>query len=535
MAPLTETQQLEHAFQLLNQGQRDHAEKIGRSVLAQFPNQPDALNLVGQIEMGRRQFGKARQLFQKGLKSAPAHPSLLNNAGWVEKELKNYEKAEAYFIRALKAEPGFFYAKVNLAILYQGLRKFTGAKRLYREVIQQNPDQINALANLATILESEHQLDEAGSLARRALAIDSHHYVARLTLANIAARSNAFDQVIQLLAPVLRSPRIAPVDRAVAGAKCAHAAEKQGDYRAAFSLYQAANQLLYRLYEPAMRNPDRMYSPAAFRCIERAIPEFSFSRECGETRSPVFLIGFPRSGTTLLDQILSSHSQVTVLEEKPTLAAAFDQYPASEAGLSALQQADEHTLQKLRRSYWANVKRELGASPPTPVIVDKLPLNAFALLHINKLFPGARIVVALRDPRDCVFSGFQHTFRINPATYQLLRLDTAARFYEQVMNVIVGVRDTVAFPMHFVRYESVIENFEDEVNALIQFLGLDWENALFRYQETAKARDVRTPSASQVIQPLYTSSIGKWRHYEEWIGTSFEPLDKWVELWGYPV
>jgi hypothetical protein len=191
-------------------------------------------------------------------------------------------------------------------------------------------------------------------------------------------------------------------------------------------------------------------------------------------------------------------------------------------------------LQKLRRSYWANVKRELGASPPTPVIVDKLPLNAFALLHINKLFPGARIVVALRDPRDCVFSGFQHTFRINPATYQLLRLDTAARFYEQVMNVIVGVRDTVAFPMHFVRYESVIENFEDEVNALIQFLGLDWENALFRYQETAKARDVRTPSASQVIQPLYTSSIGKWRHYEEWIGTSFEPLDKWVELWGYP-
>jgi hypothetical protein len=88
--------------------------------------------------------------------------------------------------------------------------------------------------------------------------------------------------------------------------------------------------------------------------------------------------------------------------------------------------------------------------------------------------------------------------------------------------------------MHFVRYERVIGNFEDEVSALIRFLGLDWEDSLFRYQETARARDVRTPSASQVIQPLYTSSIGKWRHYEEWIETSFQSLDKWVDTWGYP-
>jgi hypothetical protein len=102
------------------------------------------------------------------------------------------------------------------------------------------------------------------------------------------------------------------------------------------------------------------------------------------------------------------------------------------------------------------------------------------------------------------------------------------------MNIIVGVYEAKAFAMHFIRYESVIENFAQEVGALIDFLELEWEDTLFDYQVTARSRDVRTPSASQVIQPLYASSIGKWKHYEQWIGNSFEPLASWVKKWGYP-
>jgi hypothetical protein len=145
--------------------------------------------------------------------------------------------------------------------------------------------------------------------------------------------------------------------------------------------------------------------------------------------------------------------------------------------LKALQHASGAQLEKLRRSYWANVERETGVDQLTSVIIDKLPLNAFALLHINKLFPGAKIVVALRDPRDCVFSSYQQKFRINPATYQLLRLDSAASLYDQVMNIIMGVHAAQAFAMHFIRYEEVIENFAQAVGALIDFLELEWEDA----------------------------------------------------------
>lgn len=528
-------QQLEFAYRLMKQGNHDEAEKIGRAVLAQYPHQSDALNLLGQIEERRSQLEKARQFYQRGLKYAPANLQLLNNAGWVERRLKNYRESEDYFKKALKLDPGYYYARQNLAVVYQDQRKLSEAKHQYLEVIRQQPGLVDALANLSNILEQEHELEDARSYAKRALEVDSHHYVARLTLAKIAERNKTYDEVIGLLRPLLQSPQLAPMDRAVIGNKCGHALDKLGDYEGAFALYQAANQLLHKHYEPAVRNPELMYSPAAFSCIEKAIPDFSFSRDSEGVRSPVFLIGFPRSGTTLLDQVLSSHSQITVLEEKPNLAGAISQFPATEEGLKALERASAAQLGKLRRSYWANVERETGATQRTSVIIDKLPLNAFALLHINRIFPGAKIVVALRDPRDCVFSSYQQTFRINPATFQLLRLDSAASLYDQVMSIIMGVYETNAFAMHFIRYEEVIENFAQEVGALIDFLELEWEDTLFDYQVTARSRDVRTPSASQVIQPLYTSSIGKWKHYEQWIGNSFEPLASWVKRWGYPV
>jgi hypothetical protein len=122
---------------------------------------------------------------------------------------------------------------------------------------------------------------------------------------------------------------------------------------------------------------------------------------------------------------------------------------------------------------------------------------------------------------------------MNHAMFQLLNLDTAVSYYDQVMNVIVGIRDANALPIHFIRYEKVVVDFENEVNSLTSFLGLEWEDSLHDFQATAKSRYISTPSAAQVIQPLYTSSIGKWRHYQEWIGTNFEPLDKWEEEWGY--
>lgn len=526
-------QELQKAIHLYQRGNREQAEQICQKILSVHRGQPDTLLLMGLIAKDRGSPEQACKWFQKGLKRAPRNAHLLNNLGSVERQLKEYAKAESHFKQALKFDPNHFQARHNLAGVYKTQREYSKAKRLYQEVIDQQPKFADALAGLSSILEKEHQLPEARLLSNRALKINANHFIASLTLANIAIREEEYEEAIKLLLPLMQSQKLSVVNFAVAGGKCAYAHEKMKNYKTAFTFYRNSNQALQQAFQARMQNTNSPYAPAAVRRVDKAIDNFDFSCRAEEKASPVFLIGFPRSGTTLLDQILSSHSDIRVVEEKENLIDAFARFPTTEKGLSELNKATDAELKKLRSKYWTKLNQEVDTKKPGPIVVDKYPLNAISLLHIYKLFPNAKIIVALRDPRDCVFSCYQQRFGINPAMFQMLDLDTAVAYYDQVMRLISKVRDTKVLQMHFIRYENVVGNFEDEVRALTDFLDLEWEDALFDYRTTAKSRHISTPSASQVIQPLYTSSIGKWEHYQEWIGASFDPLGSWVEEWGY--
>jgi tetratricopeptide (TPR) repeat protein len=524
---------LQRAFLSYQRGDRQQAAQLGRQILKRDRRVVDAMLLLGLIEKDQGDFAKARDWFRRGLKIAPKHVNLLNAAGLLEKHLGDPARAEALLRKALTADPGFIHARYNLANLFDSMHEYARAAAQYRRVLEQQPDHVEALANLSTILEAEHQLDEARELAQRALKASPDHFIARLTLANIATREKAFGEVVNLLGPLIKAGRLSPVNHSVAVGKCAFAFEKQGDYETAFGYYQAANQVLHQAFAPSMQNLQTLYAPDAVEQVGNAVAEFHFDRPNGEDDSPVFLVGFPRSGTTLLDQILSSHSRVTVLEEKENLIDACTRFPATENGLRELQEASDTELKGLRRKYWKRVKGELGPVVSGQVVIDKQPLNAIAMLHISRLFPGARILVALRDPRDCVFSCFQQRFGMSRAMFQFLQLDTAVSYYGKVMHIVTAMRDADALPMHFVRYERVISDFREEVGEMVTFLGLQWEDALLDYRSTAKSRHISTPSASQVIQPLYTSSIGKWRNFQPWIGDRFGALESWVKEWGY--
>jgi len=528
-------QDLQQAILYYQRGDRQQAAQIAQQVLKRDRRNVDAMHLVGTIAKDQGKFERARDWFRRGLKIAPRHVHLLNSAGMLEEHLESYTRSEALYRKALAVDPGYIHARYNLASLFDSRHDYQKASQLYREVLNQQPDHVEALANLSLILESKHSLDEARSLAEHALQINPDHFVAQLTLANIAARENAYGEVISLLLPMVQSGRLSPVNQAVAGGKCAYAFEQQGDFENAFRFYLASNQELHYANAERMQNLKSLYAPEAVERIGNAVAAFEFRESTETDDSPVFLIGFPRSGTTLLDQVLTSHSRITVLEEKENLVDAYTRFPPTETGLRDLQKASESQLRELRRKYWKRVKGELGAIDSGQLIIDKQPLNAIALLHIAQLFPGARVICALRDPRDCVFSCFQQRFGMSQAMYQLLQLNTAVSYYDRVMKIVASVRDARVLPMHFVRYESVINDFNDEIGKLIEFLNLKWEDALLDYQATARSRQISTPSASQVIQPLYTNSIGKWQNFQPWIGEQFSPLESWVKEWGYAV
>ena len=278
-----------------------------------------------------------------------------------------------------------------------------------------------------------------------------------------------------------------------------------------------------------------MYAPKSLKTFQdffAGMDAAEWPTEDTNQKTPAFLVGFPRSGTTLLDQVLSSHSRITVLEEKENLEAFYTQFPATPDDLSRLMACESEQLQTWRDSYWQQITDEIEIADEL-LVVDKLPLNIVLLGHIRTLFPAARIVFALRDPRDAVFSCFQQRLGMNQAMFQFLKLETAVSYYDQVMSLAKIFKDDLSIPMHFVRYESVISDYDAEVNAVLEYLGLDWEDGVRDYQSTARKRRTSTPSAPDVIRPLYTTSIGKWRHYSEFIGDRFEPLRKWVDYWGY--
>jgi hypothetical protein len=254
---------------------------------------------------------------------------------------------------------------------------------------------------------------------------------------------------------------------------------------------------------------------------------------CGpEERMPVFLLGFPRSGTTLLEQILISHPQVQSFGEHTALSNTCIDFYMNEDGIDRLAALDEVGASVRRAAYWREVA-QFGTFQEGAVLLDKLPLNSVFLPAIAKIFPRARILFALRDPRDVVLSCFQQRFGMNTAMYQLRSLESAARYYDLVMKLAMAARERGSFELREVRYEDVVADLEGEARATLAFMSLEWDPAVMTYREEARERFIRTPSVAQVVEPLYTRAQGKWRNYETHLAPVRPILDEWAARFGY--
>lgn len=248
-----------------------------------------------------------------------------------------------------------------------------------------------------------------------------------------------------------------------------------------------------------------------------------------ERRSPAFLVGFPRSGTTLLDTFLMGHPETKVLEE-------FHMVGAAEKVLGNVTNLSSRSATQLaegRRAYFAELDRHVEASFPG-LIVDKLPLNMLALPLIYSLFPDARVIFAQRHPCDAVLSCFMQSFSMNHAMACFLTLDGAADLYDVAMGVFTRSRDLLPLPVHIVAYEQLVSEPEAVLRPLVDFLGLEWHPELLDHRSTARSRGaIGTPSYNQVTEPLSKTPSGRWRRYETQLAPALPILLPWAESLGY--
>jgi tetratricopeptide (TPR) repeat protein len=250
----------------------------------------------------------------------------------------------------------------------------------------------------------------------------------------------------------------------------------------------------------------------------------------GPRRAPAFLVGFPRSGTTLLDTFLRGHPNTCVVEEQNMLNAA----EAVIGDFADLASRSPHELEQARRAYFAELDRHIGPGFEG-IVIDKLPLNMLGLPIVYSLFPDARVIFAQRHPCDVVLSCFLQAFAQNDAMACFLDLADAGRLYDSAMRLFSSGRELLPLSFHTSVYEDLIADPEAALRPAVKFLGLGWRPELLDYRATAMARGtINTPSYAQVVRPLSKAPAGRWRRYREQLKPVLPALLPWAERLGYP-
>jgi hypothetical protein len=410
-----------------------------------------------------------------------------------------------------------------------------------REALEEYPEDAELHYKLAWGLEHTHRIDEARDSLDRVLHISPGHVHALLTLAKLDKRSGDLETARTRLEE-LQLEETAPQHKCAVLAELGDVYDRMGDYSRAFGCFQASNQEIFGTIDPKTIRPN-----AIFNWINNYQRIFTSQYMDGwnqvepedEHPDPVFLVGFPRSGTTLTEQIITASGGMTPTDEQPLIHELIRvsprvigrqlRYPAE------LDTLDEKDISKLRRQYWTLAEQmvQLDTSDSNKRLLDKLPLNLIELGFIHRIFPKAQVIVVLRDPRDCCLSCFMNYFVPNDAMIHFLDLGQSAKLYSAVMNYWLHLRSFIKQPLMEIHYEDIVSDFSGTLRPLIDFLGLEWSDAITDFHKQAGERDVRTPSYREISQPISSRAVGRWKNYSSFMGQVREPLAPFIREFGY--
>ena len=485
-------------------------------------------------------FEEAILELQPALEAEPQSVPLLTAMGFCLLELDRRQEAAQIFELAIKLDPKSAEASYGYAWAAERLGALDAAESGYKRAVALNPNHADALAGLAGTAVRRRDWASAQIYAEKAAALDPRQSDALTNLARIEIGQGKFDAAERRLQAIIALPHLKPLARANAQLLMGDALDGAGRYRKAFAAYARGKADLRERHAHVFEATEGNNATQAAKAIVEEFKETSAESWAPRSllstrrdeRTHAFLTGFPRSGTTLLEQVLATHPDIVTLEERPLLLEAAREFMTQYGDITRLSDAVGDLLEPYRDSYWKRVS-EFGVDPAGKVFVDKNPLNTIRLPLLAKLFPAAKIIFALRDPRDVVLSCFRRGFNMNASMYEFNSIEGAANYYAAVMEAGQAYRDKLSLAIHFIRYEDLVADFEGTSRALCDFLGVEWTENLKDFAETARKRAIATPSSTQVGRGLYSEGAGQWRHYDFALKPVLPILQPWIERFGY--
>lgn len=498
----------------------------------------------GLVRLGTCRFVEAEALLRRAYQREPGAADVCLAYAQCLCELELFDQA-GLCLQGLTVEALRPQQQAVLAWLWAQSGGEEKAVRLYQRLLHADPAQDELRVHYALLLERLNRLDEAEQVLAGVCVdgVKTSGMMHALASARLLRRRGRAQQAIDVLSAVLVPVREPVVDDAMSAqlwfelARCqdllmdaaaamralqrAHAAAAVGFAQRSqgVGLPKVLEWLRQRRHRPVSIHPEREQRDAS-------------------PPDPVFLVGFPRSGTTLLERVLDGHAALDVLDERPALEAVIarlrqtpgwrdDDLDASLDGLSPGQCADA------RRQYWQQVHRHL---PSPGRLVDKYPLTLTRLPYVAHLFTRADWLLLLRHPCDCVLSCHMQAFGMNGGALAFASLESTARTYVAVMSMWEQQRLLQPARVHVLRYEALVQDFEVQLARVMAFLDLPVQGAQLDFASVALARDrrINTPSYAQVVQPLNAAAVGRWRRYRAHFSDStLAMLAPWVRRYGY--
>jgi tetratricopeptide (TPR) repeat protein len=510
------------AGSLFSDGELSATENILRAYLLKSGEDAEALRLLGRIGHQRDVLDEAELLLEAALKLAPNYLAARLDYIRVLIDRQKYLRAHEETETLLKLEPGNTYYLSLCATACVGLGEHETAIALYRQMLAASPSSADLLVSLGHVLQTVGQQKEATESYRMAAAAKPSFGDAWWSLANLKTYRFSQDEMARMRAEEA-APAAHPVDRCYLCFALGKALEDRSECAESWQFYERGNALkrAESLYHPDVTETNTRQQ------IEICTAQF-FAARVGvgvPDPDPIFIVGLPRSGSTLIEQILASHSQVEGTQELSEIQRIVLEMRAkhSDVGDARFRTVKENSYPGVLAELAPEDFRRLGERyiaetrayrKHKPFFIDKMPNNFRHLGLIHLMMPNAKIIDVRRDPMACCFSNLKQLFAAGQEfTYSI---EDIARYYRTYLELMRHW--DAALPGHILRvwYEDVVEDLEGNVRRILEFCGFEFEPACVEFYKTE--RSVRTASSEQVRQPIFREGIFQWRNYEPWLG-----------------
>ena len=485
---------------------------------------------------------KAVKLFERACRVAPKNLDAKLALG--KAYLLHYqpEKAQEIFEKTLEASQNNTHVLYSIGEAYQQLPDYQTASKYYQKAILNDDAPLGCYLEQAESLSRLLKIDQALEILAQAEQRSPGHVLIRHAQGQMYFRKKDYQRSQELLEDVVNHAENDYTLRWKARYTLAAIQDKQGNAEMAMHLWKQAKTVLKAQSKPYMQLARKMSEESAQTLATvTPVPLLHWHQRAAslEPAKPLALLtGHPRTGTTLIEQMLDAHQGLISMDEVPVFANEVSSKVRRIAGLKAtipeiIDSMTDEEWRSHRNTYWNYAGKSIREPLGERMLLDKNPALTPQLPLFCSLFPEAKIFVALRDPRDVVMSCYTQMLPMNNISCCWLDLETTCKLYAETMQAWLTLKPIISNPWHELKYEKLVENPEREGRQVLEFLGLPWDDNVMNYHQHAQTKQVNSPTYQDVTQKIYKGAIGRWKKYESELAPHLHILEPYIKAFGY--